>query len=97
MIQFEGPVNSDEAADAFMLAFLAARKGAPVSAQQVWKSLQSRGLFPGDGRSTGSKDPDEGAATAEIERRLSLLFEKGEIGGLRSRTSNRRTILLGVG
>ncbi|MCI4369911.1 MAG: hypothetical protein L3J81_01115 [Thermoplasmata archaeon] len=80
-IRFQGTPNADDAADAFLLAFLATRKGSPVTATQAWKSLHSRGFVPaGDGPSPES-NPDEGAAIAEISTRLQAWVEKGDIGG----------------
>ncbi|HEV8050398.1 MAG TPA: hypothetical protein VGP88_07370 [Thermoplasmata archaeon] len=80
-IRFQGTPNSDEVADAFVLAFLASRKGAPVTALQVWKSLHSRGFVPADDRTTSDANPDEGAAVAEISTRLQEWLKQGEIGG----------------
>ncbi|MGD0249983.1 MAG: hypothetical protein ABSB97_03715 [Thermoplasmata archaeon] len=80
-IQFQGSPDPDDVADAFILAFLASRKGSPVSAQQVWKSLRSRGFVPTDGRQTSQSDPDEGAAITEISRRLQTWLDQGLVGG----------------
>jgi len=80
-IQFEGTPDPDDVADAFILAFLATRKGNPVTARQVWKSLHTRGFVPTDGRATSHSDPDEGAAVAEISRRLQTWLERGIVGG----------------
>jgi hypothetical protein len=80
-IQFQGTADLDDIADAFILSFLASRKGTPVTAQQVWKSLHSRGFVPTDGRATGTEKPDEGAAIAEIGARLQLWREQGLVGG----------------
>jgi hypothetical protein len=80
-IQFQGTPDPDDVADAFILAFLAHHKGNPVTAAQVWKSLHSRGLVPTDGSPTSPADPDEGAAIAEISRRLQEWVKRGDIGG----------------
>jgi hypothetical protein len=80
-IQFSGTVDADGAADEFILAFLARHKGGSVTADQVWKSLRSRGLTPGDGRPIGQADPDDGAAIAEIGRRLEKWLKEGLVGG----------------
>jgi hypothetical protein len=80
-VQFSGSVDADEAADEFILAFLARHKGSSVTADQIWKSLRSRGLVPSDGRATASNDPDDGVATAEIGRRLQKWLEEGLVGG----------------
>ena len=80
-IQFQGTVDSDEAADAFILAFLARHRGNPVAAGRIWESLKSRGFIPSDGRPTNSNEPDEGAAMAEIGRRLQKWVDEGLIGG----------------
>lgn len=80
-VQFAGTLDADGAADEFILAFLARRKGAPVTVAQVWKGLHSRGLVPSDGRSTADTEPDEGAAVAEIGRRLQKWREEGLVGG----------------
>ncbi|MFI5415439.1 MAG: hypothetical protein ACHQ16_07280 [Candidatus Lutacidiplasmatales archaeon] len=80
-IQFQGTADPDDVADAFILSFLASRKGTPVTAQQVWKSLHSRGFVPTDGRPTSTERPDEGAAIAEIGARLQRWREQGLVGG----------------
>jgi hypothetical protein len=80
-VQFNGSPDADDVADAFILAFVASRKGSPVSARQTWKSLQTRGFFPTDGSSTPHPDSDEGVAVAEIGQRLQKLFEQGVVGG----------------
>jgi len=80
-IRFQGTPDSDDVANAFILAFLAGRKGAPVTASQVWKSLHSRGFVPVDDRPAADTQPDEGAATAEISARLQGWLKDGEIGG----------------
>jgi hypothetical protein len=80
-VQFSGTVDADGAADEFILAFLARHKGSPVTAEQVWKSLHSRGLVPSDGRPTDQKDPDDGVAIAEIGRRLQKWLDEGLVGG----------------
>src|ERR1700688_2754610 len=80
-IQFEGALGSDAAADAFILAFLASRKGTPVTARQVWKSLRARGFVPTDGRPTAQKKADDGAAIAEISCRLQRWRARGTVGG----------------
>ena len=80
-IQFEGSPDSDDVADAFILAFLASRKGRPVTARQVWKSLRTRGFIPTDGRATAHTDPDDGAAVAEVSRRLQTWLDRGLVGG----------------
>ncbi|MHB8352226.1 MAG: hypothetical protein ACYDFT_06035 [Thermoplasmata archaeon] len=82
-ILFEGTPPADDAADAFILAFLAGRKGNPVNARQVWKSLRSRGFVPTDGTPSLSKvDADvDSAAVAEILRRLRAWHDQGLIGG----------------
>jgi pentatricopeptide repeat protein len=80
-IRFQGSPREDDVADAFILAFLASRQGNPVTARQVWKSLRTRGFVPTDGRPTGPSDPDEGAAIAEIDRRLQKWVKQGLVGG----------------
>jgi hypothetical protein len=80
-IRFGGTVDADEAADAFILAFLARHRGNPVAAGRIWESLKSRGLTPTDGRPTNSNEPDEGAATAEIGLQLQKWVDEGLIGG----------------
>jgi|HubBroStandDraft_3_1064219.scaffolds.fasta_scaffold1048138_2 hypothetical protein len=80
-IRFQGTPDADDVADAFILAFLASRKGSPVTAVQVWKSLHSRGFVPADDRPVPESNPDEGAAVAEISNRLQEWLKKGEIGG----------------
>jgi hypothetical protein len=80
-IQFHGTANPDDVADAFILSFLASRKGTPVSADQVWKSLHDRGFVPTDGRESPTEHPDEGAAIAEIGERLQVWHEQGLVGG----------------
>jgi hypothetical protein len=80
-IQFQGTVDPDEVADAFILAALARHQGGTMTASQIWDGLKSRGLVPTDGRPTSSKDPDAGAAKAEIGRRLQKWREDGLIGG----------------
>jgi hypothetical protein len=80
-VQFCGSVDADGAADEFILAFLARHKGGSVTAEQVWKSLRSRGLTPADGRPTAQNDPDDGAAIAEISRRLEKWLDEGLVGG----------------
>jgi hypothetical protein len=80
-IKFQGTVDIDDSADAFILAFLARRQGGSVTAHQVWEGLKSRGFVPTDGRPTASNDPDDGAAAAEIGRRLQKWQEDGLIGG----------------
>ncbi|MCI4324036.1 MAG: hypothetical protein L3K03_08530 [Thermoplasmata archaeon] len=80
-IQFQGTPDSDEIADAFILAFLATRKGHPANAREVWRSLRSRGFVPTDGTPTPDANPDEGAAIAEISRRMQKWLEQGVIGG----------------
>ncbi len=80
-IILQGSPDPDDVADAFILSFLASRKGSPVNAEQVWKSLRSRGFVPTDGQSTATKNPDEGAAIAEIGQRLQRWHEQGLVGG----------------
>jgi hypothetical protein len=80
-VQFSGTLDADDAADEFILAFMARHKGSPVTAEQVWKSLRSRGLAPSDGKSIGQSEPDDGAAVAEIGRRLEKWLAEGLIGG----------------
>jgi hypothetical protein len=80
-IQFEGSPDVDDVADAFILAFVASRKGSPVTARQTWKSLKTRGFFPTDGVTTTHADPDQGAAVAEVNQRLQKLLAQGVIGG----------------
>jgi hypothetical protein len=80
-IQFHGTPDEDGVADAFIMAFLASRKGAPVTATQVWKSLHSRGFVPGGDGPAPEANPDEGAAIAEIGNRLQDWGSKGDIGG----------------
>jgi len=80
-IQFQGTVDADEVADAFILAFLARHHGNPVAAGRIWESLKSRGLIPTDGRPTDTNEPDEGAAMAEVGRRLQQWVDEGLIGG----------------
>lgn len=80
-IQFWGSLNADEVADELMLAFLARHRGGTVNADQLWKSLRSRGLTVSDGTPTGQNDPDLGAAIAEINSRLEKWLEEGLIGG----------------
>jgi hypothetical protein len=81
-VQFQGSAQPDDIADAFILAFLASRKGSPVSAEQVWKSLRTRGFVPTDGSPTAqSNPPDDGAAVAEIRSRLETWAERGDVGG----------------
>jgi hypothetical protein len=99
-IQFQGTVDADEAADAFILAFLARHKGNPVTAGRIWESLKGRGFVPTDGRPTSPDAPDEGAATAEISRRLQHWLDEGLIGGdavPESITGNRHFWALGKG
>ena len=81
-IQFQGSADPDDTANAFALAFVASRKGSPVSAEQVWKSLRTRGFVPTDGSPTAQSNPlDEGAAIAEVRRRLESWLEQGNLGG----------------
>jgi hypothetical protein len=80
-VQFSGSVDADGAADEFILALLARHRGGSVTAAQIWKSLRSRGLVPSDGRSNARADPDDGAAVAEIGRRLEKWRDEGLIGG----------------
>jgi hypothetical protein len=80
-IQFSGQLSGDEAADELILAFLARHKGGSVTAGQIWKSLHSRGLVPSDGSPTAQSEPDEGAAVAEIGRRLQKWADEGLVGG----------------
>jgi hypothetical protein len=80
-IQFQGTPNEDDVADAFILAVLARHKGAPVSALQIWKSLRTRGFVPTDGTPTSQANPDEGAAVAEISRRLQGWLKQALVGG----------------
>jgi hypothetical protein len=80
-IQFQGTPNPDDVADAFILAFLASRKGSPVSAEQVWRSLRTRGFVPTDDHRSSQSEPDEGAAIAEISDRLQLWVKQGLVGG----------------
>ena len=81
-IQFQGSADPDDIANAFALAFVASRKGTPVSAEQVWKSLRTRGFVPTNGSPTArSNPPDEGAAIAEVRRRLERWLEQGDVGG----------------
>jgi hypothetical protein len=80
-IEFQGTATPDETADAFILAFLASRKGSPVSAPQVWKSLRSRGFTPTTGGPTEAAAPDDAMAETEIARRLALWAERGLVGG----------------
>jgi hypothetical protein len=80
-IQFQGTPDEDAVADAFILAFLASRKGGPVTPTQVWKSLHSRGFVPGGDTPAPESNPDEGAAIAEISNRLQEWLKKGDIGG----------------
>jgi hypothetical protein len=99
-IQFQGTVDADEAADAFILAFLARHKGNPVTAGRIWESLKGRRFVPTDGRPTSPDAPDEGAATAEISRRLQHWLDEGLIGGdavPESITGNRHFWALGKG
>jgi hypothetical protein len=80
-IRFQGTPDADDTANAFILAFMASRKGHPVNARQVWRSLRSRGFVPTDGTPTSTSDPDEGAAIAEIGRRLQKWRDQGLVGG----------------
>ena len=99
-IKFQGTVDIDDSADAFILAFLARRQGGSVTAHQVWEGLKSRGFVPTDGRPTSPDAPDEGAATAEISRRLQHWLDEGLIGGdavPESITGNRHFWALGKG
>jgi pentatricopeptide repeat protein len=80
-IQFQGSPDPDDVADAFILAYLASRKGSPVKAEQVWKSLRARGFVPTDGRPTSASDPDDGAGIAEVGRRLQEWLKQGLVGG----------------
>lgn len=80
-IQFQGTPDADAAADAFILAFLASRKGSPVSALQVWKSLRSRGFAPTEDRGAPQPRTAEGTAVAEIDRRLQEWLKQGLVGG----------------
>lgn len=52
-----------------------------MTAEQVWKSLQSRGFVPTDGRPTSGNDVDAGSAVAEIAQRLEKWRKEGLIGG----------------
>lgn len=97
-IQFTGTVDADGAADEFILAYLARHRGGSVTADQVWKSLRSRGLTPSDGRPTAQNDPDDGVAIAEIRRRLEKWLDEGLVGGEKepeSITGNRHFWALG--
>jgi hypothetical protein len=80
-VRFSGTLDADGAADEFILAYLARHRGGLVTADQVWKSLRSRGLTPSDGRTTDQKDPDDGTAIAEIRSRLQKWAEEGLVGG----------------
>ncbi len=80
-VQFSGTVDADGAADELILAYLARHRGGSVTADQVWKSLRSRGLTPSDGRPTAQNDPDDGVAIAEIRRRLEKWLDEGLVGG----------------
>jgi hypothetical protein len=80
-VQFAGTIDADGAADEFILAYLARHRGGSVTADQVWKSLRSRGLTPSDGRKTDQNEPDDGAAIAEIRSRLEKWLHEGLIGG----------------
>jgi hypothetical protein len=80
-LQFSGALDADGAADEFILAFLARHKGGSVTADQVWKSLRSRGLVLSEGSPNGPNDADEGAAIAEIGRRLEKWLDEGLVGG----------------
>lgn len=80
-IKFQGTPDADDTADAFILAFLASRKGHPTNARQVWRSLRSRGFVPTDGTPASTSPPDDGAAIAEIGMRLQTWREQGLVGG----------------
>jgi|SRR5271170_6429950 len=80
-VQFSGTIDPDGAADEFILAYLARHRGGSVTADKVWKSLRSRGLTTSDGRPTAQNDPDDGAAIAEIQRRLEKWLDEGLVGG----------------
>ncbi len=80
-IQFQGSVDPDDVANAFILAYLARHRGRGVTADRVWKGLRSGGFVPTDGRPTSSNDLDNGAAIAEIQQRLEKWLEEGIIGG----------------
>lgn len=80
-VQFCGVLDADGAADEFILAFLARHRGGSVTADQVWKSLHSRGLAPSDGTPVGQTDPDEGITIAEINQRLEKWLAEGLVGG----------------
>ncbi|MCI4372984.1 MAG: hypothetical protein L3K02_05020 [Thermoplasmata archaeon] len=80
-IQFQASVDPDDVADAFILAFLARHRGRPVTADQIWKGLKSRGFVPTDGRPSSTSEMDSGAAVAEIAQRLEKWLKEGLIGG----------------
>ena len=84
---FRGTPDPDAAADAFILEFLARRKGSPVNIRQIWKSLRSRGLVsPGGPPAAAGALPEidadtDRAATGEILRRLEAWRNEGLIDG----------------
>jgi hypothetical protein len=80
-VQFNGSVDADQAADEFILAFLARHKGNPVTVEQVWKSLRSRGLTPANGRTPAAEETEAESACSEIDRRLVKWMDEGMVGG----------------
>ena len=80
-VRFSGNVDADQAADEFILAFLARHKGGSVTVAQVWKSLQSRGLVPADGTTPETEVQVDETAVAEISSRLEKWFSEGLVGG----------------
>lgn len=80
-IILRGTPDPDDVADAFILSFLASRKGSPVDAEQIWRSLHARGFVPTDGQAAPAGETDEGAAIAEIGQRLQTWRKQGLVGG----------------
>ena len=84
---FRGTPDPNAAADAFLLEFLARRKGSPGNIRPIWKSLRFRGrVSPGGPPAAAGALPEidadtDRAATGEILRRLEAWRNEGPIGG----------------